>query len=112
MNGNGNGGQNQQAAKFKLCFTAVAKLITIIFSGLICVMPKITKSEQQAVLASVMELHFATSLAAQEDPDLLYESDSDSDDGHLVEGFDRMKACPGHENNLIIVTDQKQQDPG
>ena len=45
-------------------------------------MPKITKSEQQAVLASVMELYFATSLAVQEDSDLLDEgSDSDSDDG-------------------------------
>ena len=87
MHEKGNGGRNRQAATFKLRFTAAAKLIAIIFSSLICIMPKITKSEQQAVLASVMELYFATSLAVQEDPDLLDESsDSDSDDGLLVEG--------------------------
>ena len=33
-----------------------------------------------------MELYFATSLAAEEDPDLLDESDLDSDDGLLAEG--------------------------
>jgi len=84
MNAKGNGGQNWQVAKFKLCFTAVVKLI--IFSGLICIRPEITKSEQQAICASVILLHFATFLGVQEDPDLLYESDLDSDDWLLVEG--------------------------
>ena len=56
------------------------KLILITFPALICIMPKITKSEQQAILASIMELYFATSLAAQEDTGII--SDTDGDDNH------------------------------
>src|ERR1700676_5021643 len=45
-------------------------------------MVKTSKSEQQAALASTMELYLATSVAVQEDPDL--EDDSDMEDDGLI----------------------------
>ena len=58
------------------------KLILITFPALICIRYGIwiTKPKQQAIFASIMELYFATSLAAQEDADII--SDTDGDDNH------------------------------
>jgi hypothetical protein len=57
-------------------------LFTIILLALPCIMVKTSKSEQQAALASTMELYLATSVAVQEDPDL--EDDSDMEDDGLI----------------------------
>src|SRR5882762_8871063 len=53
-------------------------LFTIILLALPCIMVKTSKSEQQAALASTMELYLATSVAVQEDPDL-------EDDGLIID---------------------------
>ena len=51
-------------------------------------MVKKTKSEQQATLASIMELYFATSLATREDPDLLDDTEIDDDEFLVEDGVD------------------------
>ena len=48
-------------------------------------MPKETKAEKQAALASLMELYFATSLATQEDSDMLSDMQTNEEEKHSVE---------------------------
>jgi len=78
----GNGGRNQQAATFKLRFTAAAKLIAIIFSSLICIYAKDYKIWAASCPGLCHGAIFYYFSCCTEDPDLLDESsDSDSDDG-------------------------------
>ena len=48
-------------------------------------MPKKTKAKKQAALASPMALYFATSLATQEDSDMLSDMETDEEEKDLVE---------------------------
>jgi hypothetical protein len=68
----GTAGSNRQAAEFKLRLAAA-------HTRPYCIMAKKTKAEKQADLASIMELYFATSLAMQEETNLLDDTEMDDD---------------------------------